>query len=58
LQVCNVLFLFAFLSSYMPSIQYQVSTDQRKYSRPHRLDLTHYDLGRNGIPFINCKKSS
>ena len=53
---CNC--FFAFLSSYVTLIQYLMSMDQRKYSRPLGTDVTHYDVGGNNIPFMKCKKGS
>jgi len=38
----------------MTTIQFIVSTDQRKYSRTYKHDVTLYDVGKNGVPFINC----
>ena len=52
--VRNCVFFSAFVSNYMTTIQFIVSTDQRKYSRTYKHDVTLYDVGGNGVPFINC----
>ena len=31
-------------------------TDERKYSRPHRPDVSPYAFDGNGVLFMNCKK--
>ena len=51
---CNS--MFGVLSSYEAIIKYLVARDQRKYSRQHGSDATHYVIRGYGVPFINYNK--
>jgi len=47
-----------FLSSYVNSFHNLMFTDERKYSRPHRPDVSPYAFDGNGVLFMNCKKQT